>query len=316
LEFFQNPEIFSIGRFSLTWYALILVVGLLLAVAFCLRQTKHFGIKQDEVYDMLFCAVPAAVVGARLYYVAFEWEHIISSGWREIYRTWNGGMAIYGCIIGAAVAAAIFCRVRRISAGAMLDLGAMGLLIGQSVGRWGNFVNGEIYGTETALPWRMLVHGREVHPLFLYESLWNILGFGLLWLFMKKRKFNGQMFMLYVAWYGLGRALMEGMRNDRFNLMLGGAMISQLIAIISCVAAIALLFYMTLFRKHPPLLEWTAERDKCEAARKARKPEIKEKPSAAETVEVPEEVEETSREEAANDGGTDGREEPCEDNQE
>jgi phosphatidylglycerol:prolipoprotein diacylglycerol transferase len=287
--FEHNPIIFSIGNsFALHWYALILVAGLLLAVMYCLRQTKHFGIRQDDVYDMLFCAVPAAVIGARLYYVAFNWSDY-SADPKTILFTWQGGLAIYGAIIGAVIATVIFCRIRRVSAGAMLDLGAMGLLIGQAIGRWGNFVNGEIYGTATKLPWRMRVEppvsdvAMDVHPLFLYESLWCVLGLAVLIFFMKKRKYNGQMFTLYAAWYGLGRAVLEGMRDPEYNLMLGGTfdpetgemvgqiMFSQVFAGITCVAAMGLLFYMTMFKKHPPILEWTAARDEHEKLRNAKK---------------------------------------------
>jgi phosphatidylglycerol:prolipoprotein diacylglycerol transferase len=329
--FEHNPIIFRIGEnFALTWYALLLVSGLLLAVMYCLRQTKHFGIKQDEVYDVLFCAVPAAIVGARLYYVAFNWGQYRNDPITILY-TWHGGMAIYGCIIGAVTAAVIFCRLRRINTGAMLDLGAMGLLIGQAVGRWGNFVNGEIYGASTDLPWRMRVNNQDVHPLFLYESLWNIIGLVLLRFLMKKRRYNGQMFTVYVAWYGLGRAMMEGMRHADFNLMLGNIMFSRLFAAVTCIAAFILLFYMTLFKKHPPLLEWTEARDEYDELRKARKNpaasgEDHEEQSGIETGtdEASEDMaaesgteepgvsaeSETEEEEAADDGNLDGREEP------
>jgi len=327
--FKQNPVIFPLGEtFALTWYALILVTGLLAAVWYCMRQTKHFGIKQDEVYDVLFCAVPAAVIGARLYYVAFDWANYKDDPITILY-TWHGGLAIYGCIIGAVIAAVLFCKFRRVNTGAMLDLGAMGLLIGQAIGRWGNYVNGEIYGMETTLPWRMRVpSGQDVHPLFLYESLWNILGLVLLRLFMKKRKYNGQMFTLYVAWYGLGRAIMEGMRNPEFNLKIGEMMISQLVAILSCVAALAVFFVMTFFKKTAPLMEWTEARDEHENLRKERKgmaeeTEVtEEEDSAGEAAEEPEESgdvtdeEATEEEEAEVDGDADGREESGEEDKE
>ena len=336
--FTQNPVIFPLGEtFALTWYALILVTGLLAAVWYCMRQTQHFGIKQDEVYDVLFCAVPAAVIGARLYYVAFDWANYKDDPITILY-TWHGGLAIYGCIIGAVIAAVLFCKFRRVNIGAMLDLGAMGLLIGQAIGRWGNYVNGEIYGTETTLPWRMRVpSGQDVHPLFLYESLWNILGLVLLRLFMKKRKYNGQMFTIYVAWYGLGRAIMEGMRHPEFNLKIGEIMVSQLLAILSCVAALAVLFVMTFFKKTAPLMEWTEARDEHEALRKERKGivsdteeseevtnDVTEEPEEVsdEVAEEPEETEAdteekvTEEEEAEDDGDADGREESGEEDKE
>ncbi|MDR0292780.1 MAG: prolipoprotein diacylglyceryl transferase [Oscillospiraceae bacterium] len=316
LEFQRNPAIFRItDNFALTWYGLILASGFLLAVLYCLRQAKHFGLKQDEILDMLFCATPAGIIGARLYYVAFNWTAEFRDDPIRVLFTWQGGMAIYGSIIGAVIAAALFCWVRHINIGAMLDIGAIGLLIGQAVGRWGNFVNGEVYGKETAVPWRMRVYNMEVHPLFLYESLWNILGLVLLRLIMKKRKYNGQLFTLYIAWYGLGRGLLEGMRDSAFNLMLGKWMISQVLAYASFLLALALLFYMTLFKKHPPLLAWTAGRDEYEAYRKARKA------GAADDGGTPgdgsgENETELPDEEGGGDGNADGRESAGEDDPE
>ncbi|MDR0326630.1 MAG: prolipoprotein diacylglyceryl transferase [Oscillospiraceae bacterium] len=313
LEFQRNPAIFRFtDTFALTWYGLIFAVGFLLAVTYCLRQAKHFGIKQDEIIDMLFFAVPAGIIGARLYYVAFNWGEFQEEPIRILY-TWQGGMAIYGAIICAAAAAGLFCWVRRVSIGAMLDIGAMGLLIGQAIGRWGNFVNGEVYGQPTDLPWRMRIYSQEVHPLFLYESLWNLLGLVLLRLIIKKRKYNGQMFTLYIAWYGLGRAMMEGMRAAEFNLMLGRWMISQMIAVISCIAALVFLFYMTLFKKHKPLLEWTAARDEYEAYRKERKSGGADETEESEEAEKPEKSEEPAEREEENDGDSDGRESGGED---
>jgi phosphatidylglycerol:prolipoprotein diacylglycerol transferase len=307
--FTQNPVIFPIGEtFALTWYALILVTGLLAAVWYCMRQTEHFGIKQDEVYDVLFCAVPAAVIGARLYYVAFDWASYKDDPITILY-TWHGGLAIYGCIIGAVIATVLFCRFRRVNTGAMLDLGAMGLLIGQAIGRWGNYVNGEIYGMETTVPWRMRVpSGSDVHPLFLYESLWNILGLVLLRLFMKKRKYNGQMFTLYVAWYGLGRAVLEGMRHPEFNLKLGDVMISQFVAILSCVAALAVFFITTFFKKTAPLMEWTEARDEYESLRRERKGIVGETGEIEETEAAEDGTEETATEDAPLDEGAEATE--------
>jgi phosphatidylglycerol:prolipoprotein diacylglycerol transferase len=306
LEFERNPAIIRFtDSYAIMWYGVIIVVGFLLAVVYCMRQIKHFGLKQDELYDMLYLAIPAGIIGSRLYYVAFNWDDFRSEPLRILY-TWQGGMTIHGAIIGSVTAAALFCWVRRINIGAMLDIGAMGLLIGQAVGRWGNFVNGEVYGQPTTLPWRMRVYGQEVHPLFLYESLWNILGLVLLRLIMKKRKYNGQMFTVYVAWYGLGRGMMEGMRSAEFNLMAGNWMISQAVAVASCIIALALLFFMTLFRKHPPLLEWTAERDEYEIYRKERKSKKKR----------PADEPEIKEEEASADGDNHGREDLGEGSQE
>jgi phosphatidylglycerol:prolipoprotein diacylglycerol transferase len=314
LEFQRNPVIFRItDTFAWTWYGTIVVAGIILAVIYCMKKSKSFGISEDELLDMLFAAIPAGIIGSRLYYVAFNWNDFRDDT-VSILFTWHGGMTIHGAIIGSVAAAALFCWVRRINIGAMLDLGAMGLLIGQAVGRWGNFVNGEVYGKPTDLPWRMRVHGQEVHPLFLYECLWNILGLVILRLIMKRRKYNGQMFTVYVAWYGLGRGLMEGMRASEFNMMAGEVMISRVVAIVSCVAALALLAGLTLLKKHPPLLEWTAERDEYAEYRKTRK---KGAPQQQESeTEDRAEAEETIEEESADDGDIDGREDTGQEGQE
>ncbi|MDR0248039.1 MAG: prolipoprotein diacylglyceryl transferase [Oscillospiraceae bacterium] len=257
-DFGINSEIFRIGSFALNWYGLIIAAGFLLAVVYCLPRTKQFAIRQDEFTDMLIFAVPAAIVGARLYYCAFNWGDY-KNDLLGIFRVREGGLAIYGAIIGAVLACGVFCWVKRMHAGAVLDLCALGLLIGQAVGRWGNFFNVEVYGKETGLPWRMsVVNGwgvkvGEVHPLFLYEFFWNAAGFLLLHLLSKKRRFNGQLFMLYIAWYGIGRGLMEGLRDETYILRIGDNIaVSQLLAYLSAVAALLLLGYNLIFKQHDP----------------------------------------------------------------
>ncbi|MDR1735348.1 MAG: prolipoprotein diacylglyceryl transferase [Oscillospiraceae bacterium] len=276
--------IFKIGGFGLTWYGLIIAVGFLAAVLYCMKRATIFKVSQNEIIDMLIFAVPSAIVGLRLYEVVFNWQYYSKDFW-AVFRIWEGGIAIYGGIIGAFIAAAIFCKVRRIHAGAMLDLGVLGLLIGQAVGRWGNFVNVELYGGETALPWRMRVYSDgmqtfnppiDVHPLFLYESLWNVLGFVLLHLLAKKRKFNGQLVLMYVAWYGLGRGVLEGMRRPEFSLSIGADIrVSQYLAFISAGVALLILGYMLFFKKHAPdtLTQWTLARDKRLDAKTGAKPD-------------------------------------------
>lgn len=277
LEFTINPVIFKLGWFEPRWYGLIIAVGFLAAVFYCLHNSKDFGILADDMIDMLFGAVIAGIIGARFAYVVFNWSEF-SSDIPAIFFIRNGvisveGLAIYGGILFAVIACAIFCRIRKNSLGAMLDLGAYGLLIGQAIGRWGNFVNKEVYGTVTTLPWRMKVNGAEVHPLFLYESLWNALGFVLLVLFRKKRKYNGQLFTLYVAWYGLGRGLMEGLRNPIFVLKAGEVPAMQVFAFSTCLIALTIFILMTFFvkKEKEDLLAWTAVRDEYIAGKKAKK---------------------------------------------
>ncbi len=248
LDFEISRVAFSLFGRPIYWYAIIIAAGFLLAVLYGLRRSSQFGLTEDDITGMLILAVPLAIVSARLYYVIFNFESYAQNPISILY-IWEGGIAIYGAIIGALVGAAIYCRVKKVRFSAILDIGALGLLIGQSIGRWGNFVNAEAYGGETALPWRMeifdfLAMDRVcVHPTFLYESLWNIVGFVLLHFYSKKRKFSGEIFCLYVAWYGIGRAFIEGMRQDSLYLFGTGIRTSQALAAITAVFAIIYLGY-------------------------------------------------------------------------
>lgn len=245
---------FRVFGWPIHWYGIIIALGFLLAVGYCSRKADRYGITQDDIADLLLCAVPLCIIGARLYYIIFYLDLFRSVdgslNFGQMVRVWDGGLAIYGAILMAVVVALVFCKVRKISFLALADLGSFGLLIGQLVGRWGNFVNIEAYGAPTELPWRMGIYDTvggvyqymEVHPTFLYESLWNLLGFLLLALVVaKRRKFDGQIFFSYVAWYGLGRAWIEGLRTDSLYLFSTGIRVSQLLALVTCVASVAVL---------------------------------------------------------------------------
>ena len=200
---------------------------------------KEFGVTSDNLVDCLIICVPVGIVCARIYYVVFEWDYY-SQHLSEIIAIWNGGIAIYGAVIGVVIALFAYSRGKKLSFASLCDLAAFGLLIGQCIGRWGNFVNGEAHGGETDLPWGMSIDGAApVHPTFLYESLWNLIGFIALHFYSKKRKFPGEIALLYVAWYGLGRAWIEGLRTD--SLYIGTLRVSQVLAAVSCIVAIALL---------------------------------------------------------------------------
>lgn len=269
LEFELNRVAFNLFGKDVYWYGVIIAVGFILAVFYGCRRAAPFGVDQDKVIDMLFFAVPAALIGARAYYVIFYLDLYLDDAgrfeWGKAIAVWDGGLAIYGGIIAAVLAAAIYCKVRKQPFWSYADCGAYGFLIGQLIGRWGNFMNVEAYGGVTELPWRMcstkiarelLAEGQigaeayerildgtlGVHPTFLYESLWNLLGLVLLiLLFRKGRKFNGQVFLCYVIWYGAGRTVIEGLRTDSLYLFGTGLRISQVIGILSVVAA-ALLY--------------------------------------------------------------------------
>lgn len=250
--------VYNLTGFKLYWYGTIIAVGFLLAVLYAVKRAPDFGLTADQIFDMLIIAVPLAIIGARLYYVIFYFDLYRDDLW-GILRFRDGGLAIYGGIIGAVIGAYIVCRRKKISFGAMLDVGGLGLLIGQLAGRWGNFVNREAYGSETDVFCRMgltdTVTGvtTYVHPTFLYESLWNLLGLLILHIYSKKSKnrYDGQLFTMYIGWYGLGRMFIEGLRTDSLYLFGTGIRVSQLLAGLSVAAVLLLLaFNRSRHKKH------------------------------------------------------------------
>ena len=237
---------FTLFGHTFYWYGVIIAVGFLLAVSYAYRRCERdFGIKQDDLTDVLLFGVPLGIIGARIYYIVFFGNYHTLA---EMVKIWEGGLAIYGGIIAAVLTVLIVCRVKRISALAVLDVISFGFLIGQSIGRWGNFMNREAFGYETDIFCRMgLTLGGEtiyVHPTFLYESLWNAVGFVALHIFSKKheRKFDGQFLLMYLAWYGLGRVWIEGLRTDSLYIGATGIRVSQVLAGVTCLASLAILF--------------------------------------------------------------------------
>ncbi len=249
-----NPSrvAFTLFGKDIYWYGIIIALGFALAVIYAMRRVDEFGLVQDNILDFIFVAVPAAVICARLYYCIFEWESYKDNPISVLY-IWEGGIAIYGAVIGSIIAAVLFCKIKKVPLLPLMDIGALGLLIGQMIGRWGNFMNREAHGAVTDSFLKMgLVNGGEVvyyHPTFLYESLWNLVGFVLLHFVSKKRKFDGQVFLGYVIWYGLGRAWIEGLRTDSLYLFGTGIRVSQLLAAVSAVAAIAVMVYILKVKK-------------------------------------------------------------------
>ena len=251
-----NPPVgFHIGSFEVRFYGLIIALGLILAVVYALSRKEQFGISEDDLMDGVLWIAPFAIVCARLYYCAFEWDMYKDNPISILY-IWEGGLAIYGAVIGAAIGVIIHCKlIKKISVLAVLDLVSLGFMIGQMLGRWGNFFNREAHGGVTDSFLRMgLIHpqlgiGEYYHPTFLYESLWNLVGFILIHFLSKKRKYDGQVALYYVAWYGLGRALIEGLRTD--SLWWGNFRVSQVLAAGSCLIAVALLILLA-FRPHDP----------------------------------------------------------------
>ncbi len=280
LEFELNRIAIEIFGRSVYWYGAIIATGFMLAVILCCRWAPRFGLNSDHIYDYLILAVPTALIGARLYYVIFYLDLYRradgSYDYMSMVRITDGGLAIYGAVLICVFTLFLFCRWRKISFLAFADLGAQGLLIGQLVGRWGNFMNVEAYGGLTDAPWRMcsssiasemyskgyatqaqfqqILDGTlGVHPTFFYESMWNLIGLiGLYFIARYARKFDGQIFLGYVLWYGIGRFWIEGLRTDSlyfFGLEVFGYPIrsSQVLAILSAVFALVLL--IILFRR-------------------------------------------------------------------
>ena len=246
------PRGFSLGPLTIRFYGLIICCGLLLAVAYCLRRSKEFGLTQDDLLDGVLWITPFAIVCARLYYCVFTWDSYRSDPISILY-IWKGGLAIYGGVLGAIVGIIVFSKWKKVSLPAVLDLVSLGFLIGQAMGRWGNFFNREAFGAPTESLFRMGLFNRMTqsleyyHPTFLYESVWNLIGFLLLHFLSKRRKYNGQVALGYVAWYGLGRAFIEGLRMD--SLYWGTVRVSQALAGVSCVAAVAVLIFMEFRRR-------------------------------------------------------------------
>lgn len=248
------PRGFEVFGFTIYFYGIVIALGLMLAVFYGLKRRKQFGLKEDDILDGVLWIVPVAVICARLYYCFFEWDSFKGNP-ISILDIRKGGLAIYGGVLGAALGIVVYCLIKRIKLGAVLDLVALGFLIGQSVGRWGNFFNREAFGAETQSFLRMGLFNTNTqsyqyfHPTFLYESLWNLLGFVLLHFLSKKRRYDGQIALGYVAWYGFGRTFIEGLRLD--SLMLGAFRVSQLLAAVSCFAAATALILLA-FKKHDP----------------------------------------------------------------
>ena len=247
-------RVLNIGPLSIHLYGAIIATGLMLAVLYAWRRCKHFGINEDYLTDGVLGVVPFAIICARAYYCAFQWEEFADDPVSVLY-IWNGGIAIYGGVIGTVIGVAVYSKIRKMKLSALLDLVALGFLIGQSIGRWGNFFNREAFGSETDIFLRMGLFNTETgktefhHPTFLYESLWNAVGFLVLHLLSYRRKYDGQIALGYVVWYGLGRAFIEGLRTD--SLYWGPFRVSQLLAAVSSLAAAAVLVVLS-FREHRP----------------------------------------------------------------
>ena len=248
----------TIGSLNLYYYGIAIALGLLLAVLYACKRSERFGLKEDDLLDGVLWVTPFAVLCARAYYVIFSWENYAADPVSALY-IWEGGLAIYGGVIGAVMGISVLAKVKKIPVPVLLDVVLLGFLIGQSMGRWGNFFNREAFGAPTEAFTRMGLFNtltgswEYYHPTFLYESLWNAAGFLLLHFLSKRRRYDGQIALGYAAWYGLGRTIIEGLRMD--SLYWGNFRVSQLLAAVTCMAAVIVLLLQS-FRDHKPEDLW------------------------------------------------------------
>ena len=248
------PRTFSLGPLTIHLYGLVIGIGLILAVLYACRRSKQFGLKEDDILDGVLWVTPFAIICARIYYVAFSWEDYADNLW-SVFAIWEGGIAIYGAVIGAVIGVIVLCKVKKLKIATVLDITLLGFLIGQILGRWGNFFNREAFGAATDSFFRMGLYNTVTgaweyyHPTFLYESVWNLIGFTLLHFLSKRRKYDGQIALGYAAWYGLGRCFIEGLRVD--SLYWGPFRVSQVLAALTCVTASAILLWQH-FKPHDP----------------------------------------------------------------
>lgn len=305
-----DKDAFFIGDLAIKWYGLIIMTGLILALLYCFKRMKSFGISSDRAFDAVFAGFFGALIGARLYYVAFQWDQYKDNP-IEILAFRDGGLAIYGGLIGALLVGCTVAKIRKVKLLPLLDLAGLGFLIGQGVGRWGNFFNHECFGVNTDNIFGMS-SGRiqsflaanadrifdetglvidpysTVHPCFLYESFLCLLGFLILHLYSKHRKFDGEIFLMYLGWYGLVRFFIEGLRTD--SLMIGHIRVSQLLAAICFVTAISLIIGIRIhirrmgdyvfYKDTEESKKFIEEQEAAEAEEKRKKAEKKAKKSS------------------------------------
>ncbi len=239
----------SFGNFSVAWYGLIIVIGMIVAVSYVMWRAKQNGISSDSILDLAIAVIVSGVIGARLYYVLTSLDHYDS--FFDVFKIWEGGLGIYGGIIAGTLAVLVTARIKKINFFMLADMVMPAVLIAQSIGRWGNFVNGEAYGSATTLPWRMGLHegmfSIYVHPTFLYESLWTCLGFILANIFYRRRRYHGQVMLFGFAWYGFGRMFIELLRTDSLYICSYHAWFTKISVIVGFIAFAVSAFFLVYF---------------------------------------------------------------------
>ena len=269
-EFTLDPVAIHVGK-GIYWYGIILAVAMLSGLYLAMKQSKHYGFTEDDILDLVLWAVPFCIIGARIYYVLFYLDLYRNAdgslNWGRMVAVWDGGIAIYGAVITAVLVVIIYAKRKKFSTPALMDAGCLGLILGQIIGRWANFVNREAFGGVTDLPWRMRVWISEfqyadVHPTFFYESMWNLIGLLLLLFVVSKgRRFDGENACFYFLWYGIGRFWIEGLREDSlylfdWTLMGNPIRVSQALSAVLVIGAVLVMFYQIKIKKATPEALW------------------------------------------------------------
>lgn len=232
----MDPVAFEIFGIEVMWYGILIAIAVLIGTILAFRESRRIGFDEEDLIDLLLYAIPLAILGARLYYVVFSWDYY-RNNLIEIFHFRGGGLAIHGAILTGILVAIIFARKRRLNFWTIGDITAPSLILGQAIGRWGNYINQEAYGTPTDLPWGIIIDGQKVHPTFLYESIWDFIVFlYLIWYRKNKKEVSGEVLLLYIILYSIGRFFIEGLRTD--SLMIGSLRIAQVISIVSIVIGI------------------------------------------------------------------------------
>ncbi|MDD72939.1 prolipoprotein diacylglyceryl transferase [Listeria monocytogenes] len=255
-----DPVAIQIGSISVKWYGVIIASAVVIALLLALSEANKRKMDKEIIVDLLIWAIPISIISARIYYVIFEWD-FYKNNLGEIVKIWHGGIAIYGALIGAVLTAIIFSRIKKISFWQLADVVAPSFIIAQAIGRWGNFMNQEAHGAETTRSFleslhlpdfiinQMYIDGAYYQPTFLYESLWNVLGFIVLLIIRRTKIRRGELFLGYVIWYSFGRFFIEGMRTD--SLMWGDFRVSQVLSLLLIVLSIGIIIYRRM-KMNPP----------------------------------------------------------------
>ena len=236
----MDPVAFEIFGVAVRWYGVIMAAGILCGLLYALKESKRVGMDENIILDLVIYAIPAGIIGARLYYVLFNWGYYSKNPW-QAFNVRGGGLAIHGTLIAAVITAVIYSRAKKISFWSLADIASPGVILGQAIGRWGNYINQEAHGTPTDLPWGITVDGVKVHPTFLYESLWNFAVFAVLLWYRKRKKAEGNVFLLYMVLYSFGRFFVEGLRTD--SLMLGNIRAARLVSAAAVAAGLGYMYY-------------------------------------------------------------------------